>query len=310
MSPVKGKRISIILPEKFRQDISALYKAYTQAGVDVISCLYNSIPPDSQEIQKMTENADAALLIYESKRSPSNVFSSPFVYRVSGEMIPLGIFPVKTREHIECFANTVKTVHNRSSSQSALVLLSQRHPRYRNVANRMEVVLSRIRKTEAFRWTGERVYKKDMLAGLKAGPGCVVYLGHGRPVGWAGYCGTRMHDFTPETSSPMGCVYSLCCDTASRRRVSLSFSEALVQKGLSASSFGAVCKSLHLDNTRWAIRMCREIATVKSSGELLVRCAPVSKNSAQPYRLIGDPLAPLYSTAEAIKAGSLVPVYP
>lgn len=108
----------------------------------------------------------------------------------------------------------------------------------------------------------------------------------------------------------MGCVFSLCCDTASRRRVSLSFSEALVQKGLSASSFGAVRKSLHLDNTRWAIRMCREIDTVRSSGELLVRCAPVSKKSAQPYRLIGDPLAPLHSTEESINACSLVPVYP
>jgi hypothetical protein len=109
---------------------------------------------------------------------------------------------------------------------------------------------------------------------------------------------------------PMGLVLSLCCRTASRRKVSLSYSEALPLMGVAAASFGAINDTLHTDNTRWAVGVCDALVNGASSvAELLLRAAPASPVALASYRLVGDPLAPLFSNSQAVRRAQRVRTY-
>jgi hypothetical protein len=90
----------------------------------------------------------------------------------------------------------------------------------------------------------------------------------------------------------------------------LSYSEALPLLGVVAASFGATSDTLHTDNTRWAVALCDVLSAGASTiGELIVRAAP-SAGAVAPYRLIGDPLAPLAVPRKAVARAAAVPVYP
>ena len=137
-------------------------------------------------------------------------------------------------------------------------------------------------------------------------------------MGWVGYHGVRAHHFHEQepgssrrsTREPMGAILSLCCRTASRKRVGLSYAESLPLMGVAAASFGAVGDTLHSDNTRWAVGVCSALAAGASTvGDLLVRAAPASPTALQSYRLIGDPLAPLGTNERSLRRAQRVRTY-
>ena len=99
--------------------------------------------------------------------------------------------------------------------------------------------------------------------------------------------------------------------TASRRRTGLSYAEALPLQGVTAATFGAVGETRHTDNTRWAVRLCEAVACgVETIGELVVRSAPPSASACAPYRIIGDPLAPLSAERAGERRARAIPTYP
>jgi len=170
----------------------------------------------------------------------------------------------------------------------------------------------------AFRWTGDAITREGMVDAIGCGLGLGLYVGHGRPVGWVGYHGLRAHHFHatgatkvhPSACEPMGAILSVCCRTASRKRVGLSYAESLPLMGVTAASFGAVCETLHTDNTRWAVGICDALAEGASTvGELLVRAAPTSPSALRSYRLIGDPLAPIGSNERSLRRARRVRTY-
>jgi hypothetical protein len=253
---------------------------------------------------------DAAMLVGDARYAPRTVISKPFI-SIDGKRLPVGWLPVRNRDSLMKFIATATEVHLRKRHRITLGLLSQRQPRYMQVANKMEGELKGLsRKLTLFRWTSELVYPEDMLAGINCGMGAVIYLGHGRPVGWAGYYGVRMQHMKDFADRPAGAILSLCCNTANRHNVGFSFSENLVMEGLTASSFGAVRATQHTDNTRWAVNICHSLARgINTVGDLIVDAVPLTKSAINSYRLIGDPLAPLFSDQEAFRFAKKIKVY-
>jgi hypothetical protein len=153
--------------------------------------------------------------------------------------------------------------------------------------------------------------RDEVIDALGSGLGLAIYVGHGRSVGWVGYRGLRARHFDSFRGEPMGGVVSLCCRTASRRRTGLSYAESLPLRGVTAASFGAVSETRHTDNTRWAIRICETLALgVDTLCELIARSAPPNSSATAPYRLIGDPFAPLAAENSGAKRAGAIPTYP
>jgi hypothetical protein len=108
----------------------------------------------------------------------------------------------------------------------------------------------------------------------------------------------------------MGCVLSITCWTASRRRVGTSFSERIVLDGAAASAVGAVRPVEHLANTRVVVALARVLRTGVRDvagllrGTFLLDDRPTSE--ATTFRLCGDPLAIVHSHARtALRAAAV-----
>jgi peptidase C25-like protein len=235
--------------------------------------------------------------------------TAPFVIDGGDRRVPIGWLPATDAASLRCFALAAARVHQRGGVEPGVALLSQWHPRYLHVVERMETLLRH--HVRIFRWTSDVITREGLVNAMGSGLGLGVYVGHGRPIGWVGYHGTRRHHFDGFVGEPMGAVLSLCCRTASRRRTGLSYAEALPLLGVAAASFGATSDTLHIDNTRWAVALCDVLTEgVTTVGELVVRAAPRFRGVVSPYRLIGDPLAPLAAAPAAIQRANAVPVYP
>ena len=155
------------------------------------------------------------------------------------------------------------------------------------------------------------VTRDELVEALGSGVGLAIYVGHARSTGWVGYRGLRARHFDSFHGEPLGGIVSLCCRTASRRKTGLSYAEALPLEGVTAASFGAVTETRHTDNTRWAMRICETLSSgVDTLGELIVRSAPPNYSATTPYRLIGDPLAPLAAEHVGAKRAATISTYP
>jgi hypothetical protein len=291
------------------QHLNPLLRAWRGAGLRVEQQAYDSALPDIAADVKARQDLAAVLLVGSSRRAPATVLPSPFVTDHAGKRVPTAWLPATDARSLRRFATAAARVHRRGGRQPGVALLSQWHPRYLHIVDRMETLLRDGHKV--FRWTSDVILREGLVEAMGSGVGLGVYVGHGRPIGWVGYHGMRSRHFQGFAGEPMGAVLSLCCRTASRRRTGLSYAEALPLQGVAAASFGATSDTLHTDNTRWAVAVCDVLKEgVSTVGELITRAAPSSPNAVSPYRLIGDPLAPLASPAAALRRAHAVQVYP
>ncbi|WP_149276816.1 C25 family cysteine peptidase [Pareuzebyella sediminis] len=246
------------------------------------------------KIQHVSE--DAILILGNARRHPKTACNAPFIIKGS-KKIPIGWLPFRNAEDILRFSNTLERVHSREQDDCVVALLSQRHPRFTRLVHRMEHILDK--RAVPLRWSSDVILREDVVNGLEEGVGLAAYFGHGRPIGWVGYYGFRAHHFTENTREPIGGLLSLCCKTASRKNTKLSFCEELVLNQKCAATFGAVDSTLHTDNTRWSVGLCSALLKgARSIGDLVVEAMPQNKTAFASYRLIGDPLAPIYSTSK------------
>lgn len=304
-------RLLLVAPEAALADLAALLRAWQQQGVDVRVQTYDgALPPALALLAGHDARLDALLLAGDARRAPATVLPGPFLLDAAGRRVAAAWLPLRDAEHNRRFAAAAARVQRRARQQMAVALLGQWHPRYLRIADRIAALLETSART--LRWTGDVIGRDELLGALGTGLGLGLYLGHGRPSGWVGYRGVRRHHFdTAEAREPLGALLSLCCRTASRRRIGLSYAEALALQGVAAASFGATSDTLHTDNTRWAIGLCDALAAGAATvGELIVRGAPPSPAACAPYRLIGDPLAPLASARSAVADALAVVTYP
>jgi len=304
-----GARLLLAIPDARLGDLEALLQAWHEGGVEVLVHRYRRDMPTADALLAAHDALDALLLAGDARRAPATVLPGPFLVDRAGRRVPAAWLPLRSAAANRRFAASAARVQRRAGAERGLALFSQWHPRYLRLADRMdELVRAR---WQTFRWAGDVVTREGLVDAVGTGLGLGVYLGHGRPVGWVGYHGVRSHHFDGFDGEPMGVLMSLCCRTASRRRTGLSYAEALPLRGVAAASFGATSDTLHTDNTRWAIGVCDALAAgVTTVGELIVRAAPASPRACAPYRLIGDPLAPLASSRAAVADARAVPTYP
>jgi hypothetical protein len=302
------RRALLLAPEACRAALAPLVQAWSLAGIDACCETCDGAPPDIGARIAAQADLDAVLLVGTARRAPATVLPAPFVRDAAQRRIPLAWLPATSVGAVQRFALTAARVHRRAGVQQALAVFGQWHPRYLRVADRIDALLPP--RWRGFRWTGERITREGLVQAIGSGVGLGLYIGHGRPKGWVGYHGVRGHHFDDFAGEPMGALLSLCCRTASRRDTSLSWAEALPLRGVAAASFGAISDTLHSDNTRWAVGLCDALASgVREVGELIVRAAPAQGTAVAPWRLVGDPFAPLATTAEALRCAAAQPTW-
>lgn len=307
------KRLLLVTPRAALADLRELLSAWRSRDVAVCVRHYGDKLPAPAHLQAWAETADALLLAGDTRRAPATVLPGPFFTVSDGRRVPAAWLPLRSRESNRAFAATAARVQRRVRQPRqplAVALLGQWHPRYLRVTDRIAALLDA--RAHTVRWTGDVIGREDMVHALGTGLGVGLYVGHGRPSGWVGYSGVRRHHFAAARGrEPLGVLLSICCRTASRRRVGLSYAEALPLDGVAAASFGATTDTLHTDNTRWAVGLCDALAAgAQTVGELVTRGAPPWPGACAPYRLIGDPLAPLASSRGAIAEAMSIRTYP
>lgn len=329
--PVTPRRCLLLcLPHAALGALGELVQAWRDVAVEVEIETFDTAPPDMAALVAGSDRRlDAALLVDSARRAPGTALAAPFAHDRDGRRVPIAWLPLRDQASLRRFAATAARVQRRSGERRALALLGQWLPSYLHVTERMRRIVGAAG-VRAFRWTGDAITRESMVGALGCGLGLGLYVGHGRPMGWVGYHGVRAHHFgavdgvdgndggdgvdarcrAASAREPMGAILSLCCRTASRRRVGLSYAEALPLLGVAAASFGAVGDTLHSDNTRWAVGVCDALGQGASSiGELLVRAAPASPAALASYRLIGDPLAPLGCDDATLRRAGRVRTY-
>jgi len=287
--------------------LDELFEAYGARGIRTELVCYDGRLP---ELARCVDGSafDAVLVGRDANFAPSSVLGAPWLAEAAGRRIPVACLPLTAAETVRRFATRAAQVQLRSRDVTALALLAQWQPRYLRVADRIQALLQG--NTPTVRWTEELIGRSELVDALGTGLGLGLYVGHGRPVGWAGYHGTRSKHFVACAGKPLGAVVSLCCRTASRLRTRLSYAEWLPMLGVAAASFGAISDTLHTDNTRWAVRICEVLREgVATIGELIVRAAPLDPAAARAYRLIGDPLAPLATEHGAWMRASSIAIH-
>jgi hypothetical protein len=303
------RRLLFAVPEPSVQDFAGLLDAYGASGVEVELLRYRDIAAAARAVAAPDESLDAVVFAAPSRFAPGTWLRGPFVRTSSGRRVPTGWIPVRDAASSRRFASAAARVHVRSRQRTTVAVLGQWLPQYLRLADRIETLLPA--RIPTFRWTGDVIGRDALTRALGAGVGVGLYIGHGRPIGWAGYHGVRAHHFDAFAGEPLGGLISLCCLTASRRRTGLSYAEALPLHGVTAAAFGAVTDTRHSDNTRWAIGICESLAGGAATiGDLLVRSAPPGPAAAAAYRLIGDPLAPLASANASVRRAAAVVTHP
>jgi hypothetical protein len=153
--------------------------------------------------------------------------------------------------------------------------------------------------------------RDDMVRGLGSGLAAAVYVGHGRPIGWVGYRGMRSHHLEHLGGEPIGALFSLCCQTASRKRTSISFSESVPLLGVAAATLGAVASTLHSHNTRIALGISLALAHgARTIADAVAHAMRPHPEALAEYRISGDPLAPLTGAPESVQLAAAIPCYP
>lgn len=148
-------------------------------------------------------------------------------------------------------------------------------------------------------WCANITSRPALCARLASGPALAIYLGHGRPNGWAGYQALRWrHVRTVDRTSPIGAVLSIACDTLTTPDPDRSpFGERFVHSGRAGAFLGAVSDVRTEDvallaRTVGASLVQDEPATV---GSLLCSVYGRLRRSGsldllEPYRLAGSPI--------------------
>ena len=298
--------------------LQELIAAWQGIGAHVWVEPFDDDLPDVAARVAAGDTLDAVLLVGPARRAPATALPAPFAANRSGRRIPLAWLPASSPAGLRRFAACATRAHRRGGRSPAVALLGQWHPQYLRVIDRLSALLQD--RVHTFRWSGECVARDEVVQALGGGLGLGLYVGHGRPAGWVGYRGVRSHHFpalgdddegADPPHEPMGALLSLCCRTASRRRIGLSYAESLPLRGVAAASFGATGDTLHSDNTRWAVGLCDAMGRgALDVGELITLAAPASPSAVRAYRLIGDPLAPLASTPAAIARARGVATHP
>lgn len=304
----KNKQLLLVYPTDMNLAGKYLSETYSRLNIQCECVEYTGRPPAIDFYTPyLNNNISAVLVVGKKLYAPSTVLPGPFLFS-NNKKIPAAWLPLQKVDDVYTFIKTLKKVHRRKKIIPGMALLAQWHPQYLRLTNRMSDLLED--QIPVFKWTGDVITREDVVTALGSGLGMGIYFGHGRSVGWVGYYGMRSHHFESFEGNPLGCMLSLCCKTASRKRTGLSYAESLPLMGVTAAAFGAVRETRHTDNMKWALRICDAINNgIDNLADLLLFAEPPNIEAVEHYRIIGDPFAPLYSDTGGIKRAKAVAVF-
>ncbi len=163
---------------------------------------------DPQALAALADGASAVLVVGTRQRSPRTVLPAPVLTAPDGTVVPAAWLPATSAADLGRFARTAVAVHARAATASAdagqpasgadphrtLVVLGERHPRFDRLAERIVRIGGETDDgVQVRRATAYELSRDDLADLLATGPALGVYVGHGRPIGWVGYAGTRAH---------------------------------------------------------------------------------------------------------------------
>lgn len=152
----------------------------------------------------------------------------------------------------------------------------------------------------------DRARRSDLIEALAAGPSVVLYAGHGRPRGWAGYQALRIHHLLGSREDDgaalgetraIGLVVAFACDTLSRSRNQWPFGARLVDTGrvrayLAPASKVVTAEAEVLADIVVQLLAAERPATVAALMAMIDRCVAgdrVASRAWRTFRLVGDP---------------------
>ena len=293
----------LVTPAWARELLEPLVAQHATRG-DVVVHVREVVPAPGSWPSLVPPRSRGVLVVGNRRRSPTTVLPGLFVPDAAGRQVPAGWVP--DTGDLARFVAAAVSVQQRTAA-APVAVLGQRSERYQRLCRRF---VHHLRDVESVRWGGERLTREDLVDGLSSGLGTAVYLGHGRPAGWAAYRGLRAHHLTPVATAPLGCLLSVTCWTASRWRVGTSFAEQAVVTGAAASSLGAIRPVLHLDSTRVVVALARALRSEPHDvADLLSQtflAAGGRTPESQAFRLCGDPAALLAGADDAAAAARAV----
>lgn len=154
----------------------------------------------------------------------------------------------------------------------------------------------------------DRARRTDLVAALGAGPGVVLYAGHGSPRGWAGYQSLRIGHLESEgegerLARATGFMMAFACQTLARPRGRWPFGAQLVERGLVRSYLAPATSVLTSDTEELAdlvvdLLAQRRVGTVAQlmiEVERAVVDRPAARRAWATFRLVGDPTTAIVS---------------
>jgi hypothetical protein len=240
---------------------------------------------------------DAGSVLMVGGEPPRSVFAG------SGEArrVPLG-WVAADADRLRMFARTAAEVVSRQAqelSPGPAVLLGQWDQRALSLADEVEHASG----VPLFRWTAERLARRELLEALRCGPGLALYLGHALCGGWVAYGGITAAALTARRMHPLGAVLTIAGDAARCHRTRASFCDELVVRGGCAAALGATGKSRHDTDSVLARSAARALTKARTLGELLLR---MPEDALHGYRIAGDPAAPLIGAAHACQVAAQI----
>jgi len=288
----------LVAPRDETAVLRPLVRAHEQAREVVVRS--SAVVPSHDDWRRLVPAGAAGVLVVgDRRRSPTTVLPGPFVLAEDGYVVPAGWVPA-TGDLSRWVASAVAVQGRRAVSPVAV--LGQRSPRYQRLSARF---VHHLHEVESLRWGAERLTREDLVAALSSGLGAAVYLGHGRPSGWAAYRGLRAQHLAPLADRPLGALLSVTCWTASRHRVGTSFAEQVVLSGAAAASAGAIRPVQHLDTMRIVVALARGWRAGAGNVAGLLSAAfldPIGRPTveAASFRLCGDPLAKVTAAEDCV----------
>jgi hypothetical protein len=218
-----------------------------------------------------------------------------------GHRVPVGWISAE-RDGVRAFVRTALELVSRLECDLApgpAILLAQWDDRALQLADEVE----RACEIPLYRWSAERLVRRDLLDALRCGPGVALYLGHALSGGWVGYGGVTAAGLTTRRMHPLGAILTIACDAAQCNRNRVSFCDELVMRGACAAALGATGKVLHQVNRVLARSIVRALSKSQTLGELLLH---MPEDLLRGYRIAGDPATPFIGSAHALEAVSEV----
>jgi hypothetical protein len=213
------------------------------------------------------------------------------------QRVPVGWLPAHDLAKLRCYAQSAAEVVQRQAlgwRSGPVVLLGQWQERILQLMDELERNIT----LPKFRWTGERLVRRDLLKGLGCGPGVALYCGHGLQNGWAGYGGVNSSALLCEKREVVGVLLSIACETGCVAGDGHGFCEDLVLGGYCAAALGASGQTLHENNRALSMCLCQGLGSSQNLGHALETLI-LAEEKLKGYRIFGDPMAPFAGSASA-----------